>query len=277
MGDQRLVLPNWIKTGWLLFILLWSPFTGQAAFEIQTVDPAAIACGHIVSLHPGLLNPAVNLEQKVWQLKASYTNLFGLKALQCWNLALYGGYGPKQGGGLLLSSLGNPDYQENSLSCSHAFQVHPHIFIGLSLTGYSLSIVGYSRTWSWGLNTGAKLYLHESLNVAILYQNINNAKVYQGDEALPQTFSMGLQWYAYPRLECDLEIFKDTLYPFATRAALKMELIPNIVAMTGVQLNPDRFAAGLQCRWKRMGFSAALFHHQALPITFYFGCHVSCK
>ncbi len=275
MDYRRLLNPLRINPGWILFVLLLSYSVAQGAFEIQTVDPTAMACGNIVCLQPGSLNPATHLEQKGWEVGASYTNLFGLKALQCWNLSLYGSYGRKQGGALLVSSLGNKNYQENSYTLGHAYRIHRRMTMGVSLSGYGLSVVGYSKSWSCGLNVGAKLYLHETLNAAILYQNVNNPKVYQGGEPLPQSFCLGVQWYAHPRLECDLEIFKDTLYPFITRAALKLEFIQNIIGMAGVQLNPDRFAAGFSCRWKGLGFSAALFHHQALPSTFYFGCHLS--
>ena len=155
--------------------------------------------------------------------------------------------------------------------------IREKIALGLSLKYYDLLIVNFDRTGALGLNLGSKLYLSDNMGISLLYQNINTPKICDKTEALPQTFSIGFQWFAHRMLEINGELFKDTLFPFVPRAGIKVNFLKNISGYVGMQFDPDRLGGGISCHWKTFQFDFAILNHLALPCTYYFGCNFSIK
>jgi len=256
----------------LIFLLLLSFCMASGAFEIATVAPGAIARGGIVSVGPDGTNPAAIVNDNGCFCGLNYTNLYGIKNLQCWDADILVTARSKNGYALRLNVLGNTVYQEKSLGFSYGRQFSKSIAVGVTINYYDLTISGYRRTGTAGFTCGAKFFPDTTLNFTLLFENVNAPKICDGQENLPQIFAFGWQWQALGRCELSGEIFKDTRRPFIFRSGLRIEIVRGCDLLAGVQFNPDRFAGGFEITWRRIRFACAVQHHPALPFTFYYGC-----
>jgi hypothetical protein len=246
-----------------------------AAFEVQLLHPALIARGGLVSLHPESLNPAAAIEVSGIRLRLNYSNLFGIRELQSGALNLSWSRSQRRAIPLTVSYLGNDIYRECRMGLGYSQMLRKVIAVGATLNYYFVDIRDYSHAGTLALDVGLKFYISSFLRLALLYQNVSGATLYREPNNLPQSFSLGFQWLPHPRLELDGEIFKDALFPFATRVGVMISFLKGIQGLLGVQLNPDRFAAGINLDLKFLQFDIALLSHSALPYTYYFGCGLS--
>jgi hypothetical protein len=245
---------------------------GRAAFEIEIVAPAAIACGGIISLNSTGSNPAAIVGSKGGFCSLNYSNLYGIKNLQSWNATVLITTNLKNGYASRLNVLGNDIYQEKLLGFSYGRQFSNLIAAGATVNYYDLTISGFPRSGAIGLNFGAKFFPDTTLRFALLFENVNAPKICRGKEILPQTFAFGWQWQILKRAELSGEIFKDTHRPFIMRSGVRIRVVRGCNLLTGVQFNHDRFSGGLELTWRKMQLALAVQHHPTLPLTFYYGC-----
>ena len=259
----------------LSFFLLLSSL--QAAFEIQMVNPGNIACGGIVSILPGGLNFATVMNDYGVNIQANYSNLYGISALSCktatisWNRNLKNGYG------LRLNSNGDELYNESQLSMGYARKIREPIILAIGVNLYNLKIKDFYTARGLGFDIGTIFKFTEDLSISLLYKNVNNAKLKENQENLPQIFCSGIKWRLHNKMDIVGEIYKDTEYPFITRLGTRIKIINFISAMAGIQFEPDRYSYGINCGWKGLDIYAAYRSHLDLPPTFYFGCKLSIK
>ncbi len=259
----------------LIFLVLIAAV--YPAFEVQVVRPSLIARGNIGSLHPGSLNPAANIEREGYYFGVNYSNLFGLKSLQLWNFDFSWSKNRKTAYSLYISSFGNNIYQENTYNLGYSRLFKDKISVAMKVSFYDLVIVGFDRTGALGLSFGAKFYLTGNLNATLLFQNINHPKIIEKHESLPETFSSAIQWQPTQQIEVNLEIFKDSIFPFVTRTGIKADFLKYFYIMMGAEFNPDCGTGGLGVLWKTIDIEAAIRRHDNLPDSFYFGCNISIK
>lgn len=270
------------KTGKLVFsqmklpkhilILCLGLEIGFAAFEIQSVNPRLIALGGIVSLLPASPNPAVNPEQAGKYIRFDYSRLYGLKGLDCYEVYCSWTTIRRRAMGLALRSFGNPIYSENTLEVSWAFQYRDYLAVGIAANYFHVDIAGYGMAGTVGLSLGTKYYLSRTLRLAMLFQNINRPAIYSKTEYLPESFSLGLQVMPNRKLEWNVEVFKDTGFPFTPRTGICIRALSLLDIRLGVQLNPDRLSGGFSLNWKGLQCDVAYLHHMVLPATIYIGC-----
>ena len=241
--------------------------TGFAAFELQTVNPSSIALGNVISLYPYSLNPAAQTENVGKFLRFDYSRIFGIKGLDYYELQAGWTSIGKRSYGAVLRSFGNPIYQEKTIVFNHARRIINVLAAGVSLHFYHIAISGYDSDGTVGLTIGAKCYISEQLQFAVLFQNVNSPSLYDRSSRLPECFSAGLSYTPHPRIDWCMELFKDTEFPFSTRTGVRIKTLPCLDLMVGAQLNPDRFTGGLALHWKQFRFDAALLHHLVLPYT----------
>ncbi len=256
----------------LLFFLLFSFIKVYAAFEVQALNPSFIARGGIISIHSGSLNPAATLENQGIKFRVDYSNLFGIKGLRCCDFSIGWGSESKRGASFHVNSLGSQIYQENTYGIGYCQSIRNVIALGVIVKYYDLEIAGYDSTGAIGLTFGSKFYLNDFLRMSLLFQNVNAPKICNKSDALPESFTFGIQWIPDSRVEIDVEIFKDTIFPFSTRVGAKVAVFQGLFGLLGVQLNPDRYSGGISFVWNGFQFDAAILHHVVLPYTFYFGC-----
>jgi hypothetical protein len=224
--------------------------TGFAAFELQTVNPSSIALGNVISLYPYSLNPAAQTEAVGKYLRFDYSRIFSIKGLDYYEVQAGWTSIRKRSYGAVLRSFGNPVYQEKTIVFNHARR---------------------DSDGAVGLTIGAKCYISEQMQFAVLFQNVNSPSLYDRSNRLPECFSAGLSYTPLPRIDWCLELFKDTEFPFSTRTGVRIKTLSCLDLMVGAQLNPDRFSGGLTLHWKQFRFDAAFLHHLVLPYTIYCG------
>ncbi|HPC36678.1 MAG TPA: hypothetical protein P5268_07330 [Candidatus Marinimicrobia bacterium] len=244
----------------------------QAAFEIHQASPVIIAGGGTISVLPDGSNPATLIEKSGLSTSCDYSNLYGIKNLQIWEIGLFYNHHSKTGFALRLSTLGNPVYQEKTIGFSCARRILPLISLGATVNYYDLTISNYPRTGTVGLNCGLKLFPDSTLGFAILFENINAPKICDRQEPLPQVFAFGWQWKPIRRGDLSGEIFKDTRFPFTWRSGIRFEVFTGCNLLAGVQFNPDRFSGGLELSWHKFQIALAFLHHPTLPYTVYYQC-----
>lgn len=258
--------------GRLFFFLLFSFIKVYAAFEMQVLNPSFIARGGIISIHSGSLNPAATLENQGIKFRVDYSNLFGIKGLRHSDFNVGWGNNNKRGAFLYVNSLGSQIYQENTYGIGYCHLIRKVIALGLLVKYYDLTIAGYDRAGTIGLTFGSKFYMNDIFRMSLLFQNVNAPKICNKSDALPESFTFGIQWIPDSRVEIDGEIFKDTIFPFSTRVGVKLAIFQGLFGLLGIQLNPDRYSGGISCYWNSFQFDVAILHHIVLPYTFYFGC-----
>ena len=243
-----------------------------AAFEIQSINPQLIALGGIVSLLPSSPNPAANTEQVGRLIRFDYSRLYGIKGLDCYEAYCSWTMIRHRALGLVLRSFGNSIYSENTLELSWAIQYRDYLAIGVAANYFQIDIANYGMSGTIGLSFGTKYYLSRTIQLAVLFQNVNQPKIYSKIEHLPECFSLGMQLKPHRQLEWDVEVFKDTGFPFTPRTGICIKTLPFLDIRLGVQLNPDRLAGGFSFYWKGLRCDAAYLHHMVLPGTIYVGC-----
>jgi hypothetical protein len=252
-----------------VLILLFT--TCFAAFEIQSVNTTSIALGNIISLYPGSQNPAALVESVGTFARFDYTRLFGIKDLNYYETRLSRSFRKNIAAGFNFQMFGNSIYQEKTLGIQVAKKYLDIISVGLAAQLYHIMIIGYQNSTAAGITLGICYFLNERLTLATLFQNINNPTIYSKSDPLPQCFTVGIRYKAQPKVEFSGELFKDTEFPFSTRAAVLIKALPFIDVMMGVQHNPDRYSGGLSLHWKKLRVDLALQHHLVLPYTLYCG------
>jgi hypothetical protein len=255
-----------------ILILCLGLESGFAAFEIQSVNPQLIAMGGVVSLLPLSPNPAANTERIGKSIRFDYSRLYGIKGLDCYEASCSWTTMRHRALGLAARSFGNPIYSENTLEFSWAIQYRDYLAIGVAANYFHIDIAGYGMSGTLGLSLGTKYYLSRTLRLAILLQNINRPKIYSKIEDLPESFSLGIQIMPYRQLEWDVEVFKDTEFPFTPRTGVCIKALSFLDLRLGVQMNPDRLAGGFSLYWKGLQCDVAYLHHMVLPGTLYVGC-----
>jgi len=259
----------------LIFCCLSFIYAAQAAFEIQSVAPAVIARGGIVSLYPGASNPAALVENRGFYCGLDYSNLYGIKNLKAWDLLLLHTNRSQTGVAFQINVLGNTIYQEKTFGLSYGRQLTKVLACGLTGNYYDLTISNYRHTGAWGLNCGAQFFPDSTLSFALLFQNVNAPQICGGRETLPQVFAFGWRWLPLKRGELSGEIFKDTRRPFIYRTGIRIEFLQCLYLLGGVQFNPDRLSGGLELNLSKIRLALAIQHHTTLPYTLYCGCSIS--
>jgi len=255
-----------------ILILCLGLESGFAAFEIQSINPQLIALGGVVSLVPSSPNPAANTEQVGKLCRFDYSRLYGIKGLDCYEAYCRWTTVRHRALGLALRSFGNSIYSENTLEISWAIQYRDFLAIGIAANYFQIDIAGYGMSGTVGLSVGTKYYLSRTFQLAVLFQNINRPKIYAKPEHLPECFSLGMQLKPYRQLEWNVEVFKDTGFPFTPRTGICIKALSFLDIRLGVQLNPDRLSGGFSLYWKGLQCDVAYLHHMVLPATIYVGC-----
>lgn len=255
---------------WLLFIC-----SIQAAFEVQNNAAAIIAGGGQVSIAPEGSNPAALVNNRGFAGSLNYSNLYGIKNLRLWNCNFFYTTRRQSGYALRLHALGNPIYQEKTLSLACGRLILPLIALGISVNYYDLTIADYRHTSALGFNCGAKFFADTVLSFGLYFENVNAPKICAGQESLPQVFAFGWRWQPIRRGELSGELYKDTQRPFTFRSGVRIEIIRGYYLLAGIQLNPDRLAGGLEINWRKIRIALAVQHHPTLPYTFYYGCGIN--
>ena len=259
----------------IIFLLLFVNYL-PAAFEIQLINPENIACGSIVSILPGGLNYSTILDEYGINLRASYTSLFGINELAYKSACFSWNHNMQNGYSLRLNAFGDEVYNESQVSAGYARKINPQIRVSVNLNIYNLSIKNYYKAWCFGAGVGGIFNLTEKLKMSLLYNNINGAKLKNG-EPLPRLFCAGFKWELHQKVDLMGEFYKDTEYPFITRMGTKIKVVKHINGMAGVQFEPNRFSYGVCCYWGGIKINVAYKSHFDLPSTLYFGCHISIK
>ncbi len=249
-------------------------FAGRA---ISAFEPAPHGARSI-----GLGGATVSVSSDLW---ASYVNPACLSAIPGTSVAIeylparFGMQELKRGAisvgrptpigtfALSLSGFGFELYTEAVAGIAAAHEIHEGVVLGIGVNVCSLTIPGYGSDLAVGLDMGVLVQLTGEISYGCALHNLNRPTLGNGDEALPQTMTMGVSFRFVSNTLVALSVEKDPLYPFRPSIGLEYSIEDLIALRLGAEHEPSTISAGFGVRTSLLSIDYAYTGHPDLGGT----------
>ena len=208
-------------------------------------------------------NPAALSVSENFQFVFTYHNLYGFSDLNQVNVLsnLQIGRYPFA---IAIDRLGNRFYQEIQVTAGSKYDITPDCAIGASAQLYILTIQNYGQKITGGINISFLYNVLPEFSVGALVTNVNQPRIAQIQEKLPQTMSLGFGYYPLDALSVSVELFRDIRFEQEYRAGFLYKITSSLDFRAGLEDKTDTYSFGLGIHTEWVGFDYALRVHQIL-------------
>jgi hypothetical protein len=252
----------------MITVVAHSPIHSFGAFEKVESGAASIAMGNaLVALKqfPFALyyNPAALPSSGDIQIVFTYHNLYGFSDLNQVNVLSNFQIG-RYPFAMAIDRLGNRYYQEIQFTAGSKYNITSDCAIGVSAQLYILTIRNYGQKITGGINFSIFFNVLPEFSVGAMVTNVNQPKISQVQEKLPQTMNLGFCYYPFDALTVTAELFRDIRFEPEYRAGILYKITGSLDFRAGIEDKLDiySFGLGIQATW--IGFDYALRLHQIL-------------
>ncbi len=252
----------------MTIFVVHSPHSSFGAFEKIEAGAASIAMGNaLVALKPFpfalYYNPAALSVSENFQFVFTYHNLYGFSDLNQVNILsnLQIGRYPFA---IAIDRLGNRFYQEIQVTAGSKYDITPDCAIGASIQLYILTIQNYGQKITGGINISLLYNVLPEFSVGAIVTNVNQPRIAQIQEKLPQTMSLGFGYYPLDALSVSVELFRDIRFEQEYRAGFLYKITSSLDFRAGLEDKTDTYSFGLGIHTEWVGFDYALRAHQIL-------------
>jgi hypothetical protein len=252
----------------MIIFVVHSPISSFGAFEKIEAGAASIAMGNaLVALEhfPFALyyNPAALPVLENFQVVFTYHNLYGFSDLNQVNVLSNFQIGTYPFA-IAIDRLGNRCYQEIQVTAGSKYNITPDCAIGASAQLYILTIRNYGKNITGGINISFFFNVLPKFSVGAMITNVNQPRIAQIQEKLPQTMSLGFCYYPSGALSITVELFRDIHFEQEYRAGLLYKITGSLDFRAGLEDKTDTYSFGLGIQTEWIGFDYALRVHQVL-------------
>lgn len=245
-----------------------------SAFEKLEAGAQPISMGNAIVAMSGspyaiYYNPAALSDNTKFEIALSHQLLFGMKDLAQTDMIInYSIAGHPFS--LAMSQLGNGPYREIQFCAGSKYNITPTCAIGGSIHYYQLSISHYGQQGTWGLNLAIYYDLVPGLHLGAFVTNLNQPRISETEEQLPQTMNLGFSYEPVNELTICFALFRDIHFSQDYRVGLSYQILPVLSFRAGIedQTNTYNFGLGIDTRW--VDFDYALRVHQFLGTSHVF-------
>ena len=251
----------------VLFIFISSHYC-LGAFEKTESGAVPIAMGNAFVAIPGTFtaiyyNPAALDTAVSFYTQISARNFYGFSGIS--QIDLISGFQIYNYPVCLgINRYGNSIYQEIQLSTAVSIYLTGRFSVGLTFQAYFLSISGYGVDYSYSANLGLLYKINDQLFCGSMISNINQAKLGNCNELLPQSFSLGFCYFPQDQFTLSAEIFRDNRYPPDFRLGAAYQFEYPIIIRIGLQDAVNSYSFGLGIKKGVFFIDYALQIHQIL-------------
>jgi len=230
----------------------------------------------------GLGGATVSVASDLW---ASYVNPACLSAIPGTNVtieylpALFGLQELKRGAisvgrptpigtfALSLSGFGFELYTEAVAGIAAAHEIHEGVVLGIGVRFCSLTIPGYGSDLAVGLDMGVLVHISREIAYGCALHNLNRPTIGSGEEALPQTMTMGVSFGFVSNTLVALSVGKDSRYSFRPSIGLEYSIEDVVSLRLGAEHEPSTVSAGIGIRTSLLSIDYAYTGHPDLGGT----------
>jgi len=254
-----------------LLTLILNIYLAHASFEDLTIGArhnALAGAGVALSDDPDALyvNPGGLSQIKTLGATLFYARPFGMKELSYGNFSAVLPWRDISIG-LGVQSYGNQVYKENTFSSSFSHHLTRHLFVGATLKYAHLAIPKYGSTGTVSFDFGLLVHINQRWKWGFSSRNLNNPKIGQDREPLPQIFQTGVSTQLAENLVLNCDVYKDVRFPLDLRCGVETRPFHNLILRVGVGNEPSRFAAGMGLVLGKLRWDYAFYTHSDLGFT----------
>lgn len=221
------------------------------------------------------LNPAgIVRRQDTFDLVFFYAKPFGLDELNLGTIAVRYSW-PRLSSAASMRYFGNNCYHESLISSALSFELTPNVSIGCAGRYGLLSIFQYHHTSVFLVDLGAICSLGRNVKWAFSAKNVNCAKIGQHNEPLARILMTGLSISQQQTVVFNLDVHKDTRFPFDFRCGVTFKPVPELALRAGVGNEPVRFCLGFSIAYAKFRIDYAYSSHSELGGTHMFAIGIS--
>ena len=208
-------------------------------------------------------NPAALPVSGNFQVVFTYHNLYGFSDLNQVN-ALSNFQIGRYPFAMAIDRLGNQYYQEIQVTAGSKYNITPNCAVGASAQLYILTIRNYGQKITGGINLSIFFKVLPEFSVGAMVTNVNQPRIAQVKEKLPQTMSLGCSYYLLEALTVMVELFRDIRFEQEYRAGILYKITGSLDFRAGLEDKTDTYSFGLGIQAEWFGFDYALRIHQVL-------------
>jgi len=166
-------------------------------------------------------------------------------------------------------------YRESKLALSYSNIYLKRFFYGLTFNFHSLNIKNYGNDYSFYLNVGALIYIHNNFRFGFFVNNINRATFSDEKSQKPTSFDFGFSYDILPELAANISVQKDYNFKPTFNFGIDYDLVDNLSIRSGFSNNPSKYTAGIGINYSSFSLDYAIFSHSDLGLTHQVGLIIS--
>jgi hypothetical protein len=264
-----------IKNSALLFCLtltrcIWGAFDYPASSSRN----AGVANSYISStksLEAFLINPALSVNNETIYGKLCFYRLFNLKELTH-STGIIAFQIAKFNWGIAVHNFGDQIYKENKFTINLSKNVDDDKFsLGLSLNYYLLNVLNYENMSTLGIDIGIRYQISSNIWMGMAVSNINQPKLNDYSEQIPQTIQLGLQYKVLNPLLFHFSIQKDAWFTPSLSLAVEYNISDYLEISTGFSSDANIPTGGIVINISKLKIDYAIQYHFDLGPTHFIG------
>jgi|TARA_B100000315_G_scaffold253914_1_gene293787 hypothetical protein len=132
---------------------------------------------------------------------------------------------------------------------------------------------------AFGLDVGLLATLRDRIRFGAKVTNINHPQLGEANTAvyLPRRMQIGLAYSPYDLVWTTASLTRSVGHDTQMNAGLDFEILSGLHLRTGVQSNPNQFAAGFRFSWKFISVDYGLMTHPVLPLSHQFSLEIRLR
>jgi hypothetical protein len=254
-----------------LFIFIIHATDGHTAFDKLEMGAAPLAMGNAIVAVVGspyaiYYNPAAIRVNGSFGIALSYQNIYELKDVGQVDLIM-NFFAAGLPFSFAVNRFGNSHYTEFQGSLGGYYELGNQCSLGASIQVYHLRISGYGQQTTWGSNIGIVFKLLPSLTVGAMTTNINQPRIAEIGEKLPQTITLGCSFEPLEEMRIAFAIYRDIHFSADFRAGISYQLSTALIFRSGVEDAADTISIGIGIIINKIVFDYALSIHQVLGLS----------
>jgi hypothetical protein len=268
----RIRLKNIYAISFYIFFLFSYAYS---AFEYKEISAKSASLGGIqtVLLEEPLCvfyNPANLISANKNSLQTSYTRLFNIKELAHNSCSVVLPIYKNNKFSIGYESFGKSEiYKEETFVLGYGFRVMQCLSMGLNIKNMKLKIPSenneFGETNICGIDMGFYTQCSQYLNMGLCVRNINRPRIGKSSpEEIYRDFTLGYSYTKLKDIKLYFESFKVVGYKLGLRYGAEYKLCDYFLLRTGLQNNPNYYAAGFGIKFLKIILDYSYRYHTQL-------------